>query len=209
MIISHKYQFIFIKNGKTAGTSIEVFLSRLCASFDIVTPIYPTVESHFPRNYEGFYNRMTSAEIRKKIEKKIWKNYFKFCVERNPWDKAISYYYMAKSRVDGNLSFDEFLSGCEFPINFPRYTEPGNSSEIIVDKVIDFDNLVEGLGEVFRRLGLSFDGSLGVYAKSEYRTDRRPYQEVLTNSQARKIQEIFAMEIDLHGYHFQKIKLIG
>ncbi|ABA57730.1 hypothetical protein Noc_1229 [Nitrosococcus oceani ATCC 19707] len=209
MIISHKYQFIFIKNGKTAGTSIEVFLSKFCGSFDIVTPIYPAVESHFPRNYAGFYNRMTSAEIREKIGKKTWKNYFKFCVERNPWDKAISYYYMAKCRTGGNLSLDKFLDGCEFPINFPRYTEPGNSSKIIVDKIIDFNNLIEGLGEVFGRLGLPFDGSLGVYAKSEYRTDRRPYQEVLTASQARKIQEIFAVEIDLHGYHFQKVKLIA
>jgi hypothetical protein len=209
MIISHKYKFIFIKNGKTAGTSIEVFLSQLCASSDIVTPIYPPLEPHFPRNNEGFYNRMTSAEIRARIGEKAWKDYFKFCVERNPWDKTISYYHMANFRAGGNLSLDEFLSGHEFPINFPRYTEPDDHSKITVDRVLDFENLIGDLSEVFQELGLPFNGSLGVNAKSEYRTDRRPYQKVLTPAQAERIRDIFAVEIGLHGYRFNKARLIA
>ncbi|CAB1275118.1 sulfotransferase family protein [Candidatus Nitrosacidococcus tergens] len=202
MVISHKYKFIFIKNGKTASTSIEVFLSQICADSDIFTPIYPPVTPHVPRNHEGFYNRMTSAEIRDQIGEQTWKNYFKFCVERNPWDKMISYYHMAKFRVNGNLTLDEFLATGVFPVNFPRYTEPKDPTQIIVDQIIYYEDLIAGLGEVFKKLDIPFYGSLGVGAKSEYRTDYRFYQDILTEEQAHKIQDIFATEISLHGYCF-------
>ncbi|NEO99049.1 MAG: sulfotransferase family 2 domain-containing protein [Symploca sp. SIO2E9] len=39
MIISHKYKYIFLKTTKTAGTSIEISLSRFCGKDDIITPI--------------------------------------------------------------------------------------------------------------------------------------------------------------------------
>lgn len=202
MIVSHRHQFIFIKNGKTGSTSIEVFLSPICAASDIFTPIYPPIEGHRPRNDQGFYNRMTSAEIRERLGQEIWKRYYKFCVERNPWDKAVSYYYMARHRAGGHLSLDEYLAGDTFPVNYPRYTEPDNRVRIIVDRIIDYDGLTEGLGEVFQRVGVPFDGSLGVFAKSEYRTDRRGYQQILNPLQMQRIGEIFAVEIELHGYRF-------
>jgi hypothetical protein len=41
MVISHKFRFIFVKTQKTAGTSIETYLSQVCDSFDILTPLYP------------------------------------------------------------------------------------------------------------------------------------------------------------------------
>ena len=42
----------------------------------------------------------------------------------------------------------------------------------------------------------------GVNAKSEYRTDRRPYREVYTQEQAYRVATIFAEERRLHGYAF-------
>ena len=39
MILSHKYKFIFLKTRKTAGTSLEIALSRFCEEGDINTRI--------------------------------------------------------------------------------------------------------------------------------------------------------------------------
>lgn len=55
MIVSHKHRFIFLKTGKTAGTSVEIALSRLLGPDDVATPIKPEDEParapHGPRNY--------------------------------------------------------------------------------------------------------------------------------------------------------------
>jgi Sulfotransferase family len=231
MIISHKYKFIFIKTAKTAGTSIEVFLSKLCGPKDIVTPIGPPVEEHQPRNYEGFinpipeilerprklfsalrrsitsrekfYNHMPAVEIRNRVPANVWNNYFKFCVERNPWDKLLSHYHMHAAREAGSLTLDEYLARGRFPINYFRYTDR-SGTKIIVDRVLRYENLVAELGEVFSQLQIPFDGTLGIGAKSEYRKDRRPYQEVFNDERRKIVEKAFAKEIELHGYRFER-----
>ncbi len=230
MILSHKYKFIFIKTAKTAGTSIEVFLSRHCGPMDIVTPIAPPIEGHQPRNYQGFinpipeilerpgklfsalrhaitsrekfYRHMPASEVQQRVPSRVWNSYFKFCVERNPWDKVLSHYHMHAAREGGSLSLDEYLARSRFPINHFRYTD-GSGARIIVDRVVRYENLLAELAEVFSQINIPFNGTLGVAAKSEYRTDRRPYQEVFNDDQRKIVEEAFAKEIELHGYRFE------
>ena len=230
MIISHKYKFIFIKTAKTAGTSIEVFLSKQSGPMDIVTPIAPPIAGHKPRNYQGFinpipvilerptrlfsalrqtitsrekfYNHMPASLVQKRVPARVWKAYFKFCVERNPWDKVLSHYHMHAVREGGSLSLDEYLARGRFPINHFRYTDR-SGAKIIVDRVLRYENLLAELGEVFSKLNIPFDGTLGVAAKSEYRTDRTPYRMVFNDEQRRIVENAFAREIELHGYRFE------
>ena len=58
------------------------------------------------------------------------------------------------------------------------------------------------LSEVFAQSNIPFEGTLGVAAKSEYRTDRRPYQQVFNEEQRRIVEKAFAKEIEMHGYRF-------
>lgn len=228
MIVSHKFKFIFVKTRKTAGTSIEVLLSQLCDDRDIVTPIGPHVEPHRPRNYQGrfnpfpelvtragygwrrtlkdwhqrnkFWSHIPARLIRARLAETTWNEYFKFCVERNPWDKAISHYFWMKDRVGGQLSLEEYFARGDFVPNAFWYTD--RKGKVIVDKVLRYEHLLDDLAALFKRLGVPFDGDLGVRAKSEHRTDRRPYQEVLSDKQRRTIELVCAQEISIHGYQF-------
>ncbi len=239
MILSHKHKFIFIKTAKTAGTSIEVFLSKHCGPSDVLTPIEPPVEGHQPRNYLGFinpipeirerpgktfsalrhsitsrekfYRHMPALEVRKRVPRDVWNSYFKFCVERNPWDKVLSHYHMHAAREGGlarhslgeggSLSLNQYLARGRFPINYFRYTDR-SGKKIIVDRVLRYETLIAELGEVFPQLNIPFAGTLGVTAKSEYRSDRRPYQHVFNDEQRRIVEKAFAKEIELFGYRF-------
>ncbi len=229
MIISHQHKFIFIKTAKTAGTSIEIFLSKHCGPDDVVTPIVPPVEGHQPRNHEQlvnpiadllwpsesfgralrsitqkrtkFYNHMPAWLVRRRVPAQVWNKYFKFCVERNPWDKVLSHYHMAASRAGEALSLDDYLAKGRYPINYFRYTDR-SGKRIIVDRVLRYEKLRDELAEVFAHLNIPFDGNLGVRAKSEYRKDRTPYQMVFNEAQRKIVEQAFAREIELHGYIF-------
>jgi hypothetical protein len=202
MIISHKYKFIFIKTRKTAGTSIETYLSQHCGDMDIVTPVYPEVDGHIPRNEDGFYNHITAENVRQNIDDGIWDNYYKFCVERNPWDKTLSYYSMLNFRSAGQLSLEDYFILNDYCVDYSSYTSSEDSSRILVDEVIKYENLNQSLNDIFKSLGVPFDGSLGVNAKSEYRKDKRPYKDVLTVKQAEIIAKKFANELSLFGYEY-------
>jgi hypothetical protein len=232
MIISHKYKFIFIKTRKTAGSSIQIYLSDHCGEDDIVSPIDRPERPYNPRNFRGFYNplpeliehhsagkvartlgrfftlkkyqsHIKAREVRDRISRDIWDGYFKFTVERNPWDKVLSHYHFVRQRYnkyDQNISFEEYLDVAELPHNYTKYTDLDQN--IIVDRVVKYENLNEELAEVFEELGVPFDGSLGPTEKSHYRKDRRPYQEVYTPEQKSSVARLFDQEIEMHGYEF-------
>jgi hypothetical protein len=235
MIISHKYKFIFIKTKKTAGTSIEIFLSQCCGPNDVVTPINPHIEPHAARNYKGFWNpwhdiitqrrtdgftnpkiiRQTFRKLRKqkkfynhiparilknRISNRVWNNYYKFCVERNPWDKTLSDYHMRRDRAGGDLSLDQYFRNGKFCLNSPLYTDiKGN---LAIDRVIKYETLNAEFDQIFNMLGIPFNGSLNTRAKSDHRRDRMPYTQVFTTKHINWIETIFADEIKMHGYTY-------
>ncbi len=201
MVISHKYRFIFIKTIKTAGTSIEAWLSPRCGAEDIFTPVQPPVEGHTPRNFGRLYNHFSAWGLRQLVPPEVWNGYFKFCVERNPWDKTVSDYAMQAHRSGGQLSFEQYLQAGRFCKSWELYTDTDNRT-VLVDRVLRYENLNAELGEVFQNLGLPWEGELGVYAKSGYRQNRKPYPEYYNEQQKQLIARAFKDEIDAFGYAF-------
>ncbi|WP_066111560.1 hypothetical protein [Salipiger sp. CCB-MM3] len=229
MIVSHRHKLIFIKTLKSAGTSIELALSHHCGPADIVTPIYPLVPEHEPRNWRGWfapwrevrskndlqknvselmrrnrlYNHIPARFARARLPRHVWRDYLKVCVERNPWDKTLSHYHMFKN-ASWHRHYDPDLT-------LDRYLQNGilchnapfycdTQGQLLVDRVLRYDRLDEELADLFQTLGLPFDGL--PHAKGDLRKDRTSYKEVFTPGQADQIGRAFRKEIDLHGWEF-------
>lgn len=107
---------------------------------------------------------------------------------------------MVNARSGKASTLDEYFEQTDPCLNYPKYTN--GQGEIIVDRVIKYEQLNEGLAQVFGQFSIPFSGELGVKAKAGYRSDRRPYREVLTRDQRDTVSKIFQAEIQLHDYTF-------
>jgi hypothetical protein len=198
MIVSHRHRFIFLKTRKTAGTSVETWLSQHCGEEDIVTPFGVEEPGHRPRNAEGCYNHMPAAEIRARVGARAWGGYYKFCFERNPWDKVASQYYFTKARhgLEG-MSFERFVREGELPVDSPAYRLEG---EVAMDRVGQYATLLADLAEICAVIGIAPPAALP-RAKGGYR-DAAGYAGLYGEAERRAVDEAFAWEIERFGYRF-------
>ncbi len=227
MIISHSHKFIFLKTTKTAGTSIEIALSKFCGPNDIITPIVAEDEEtrrklgyRGPQNYflpitsygiydmarwltkrekKHFYNHISAKEVKAHVGDQVWNSYYKFCIERNPWDRCISQYYWL-NQSEPRPTTSEFVSS-NAPLTLKKqgyglYTINGR---LAVDKICRFENLSSDLEEVRKRVGIPEKLELP-RAKSRFRKDKRSYQDILGEAEKAKIADLFHDEISLFEY---------
>jgi hypothetical protein len=220
VIISHKYRFIFIKTRKTAGTSIELALRPHLGPDDVASLLREdrTEATEGARNFrrsfrdyslydwrrfvmdqqrQDFKNHLPASRIRQMVSRDVWDSYFKFCVERDPFDKIISAHawVTARRRMDGRpeQSLHEFLAGdISAWSDWESYTE---NNQIIVDRVLRYENLASELGEVCEQLGLP---ALSLTtAKSGHRKDTRPASELLGWHGMERVAEVFERELEI------------
>jgi hypothetical protein len=228
MIISHQHRFIFLKTTKTAGTSIEIALSQHCGPDDVITPISAEDEAirkelgfRGPQNccvppskldlrgwfellklgrLPEFVKHMPASRVRAYAGGEVWNDYFVFCFERNPYDKAISRYYWS-TRSGERPAIGEFLRtvGRKQLSNWHIYTI-GN--EIAVKFLGRYEQLREDLQTIWKSLKLPGEPALPK-AKGGYRTDRRHYSEVLDDASRSLIEQVCGREIRALGYEFE------
>lgn len=229
MIVSHHHKLIFIKTLKTAGTSIEMAIARQCGPDDIVTPIFPAVDGHVARNWQGqfapwkevhskadlrknmreflrkerTYNHIPARFARARLSRTVWDTYLKVTVERNPWDKTLSHFHMFRN-AKWHRHYDPTLTLDKYLANgIFCHNAPfycDVSGQIIVDRVLRFDKLDTELPALFGEIGMNFTGL--PQAKAGLRSDRRSYHDVFDTAQSKFIATAFENEMNLHGWEY-------
>src|SRR3954470_13455078 len=228
MIISHEHKFIFLKTKKTAGTSIEIALSELCGPRDIITPLAKTDEAlregrcgalnwrlhgwwasprplwqrrwlKFTAEDYGFYNHMPAEKARALLnDEKVWRSYFKFAFERNPWDRQVSFYYHRYRRQAEPPPFATFIRHDRRARinNYEIYSIDGNVS---VDYVSRFEDLENDLQHALKQVGITLDKPLP-RAKTTFRRGSVPYRDYYDEGTSAIVGDWYQREIELLKY---------
>jgi hypothetical protein len=230
MIVSHEYRFIFLKTKKTAGTSIELALSRLCGADDVIPPITESDEAlraagSEPRNWRmhgwwqsrrplfkrswlsvsaqdyGFYNHMPAEEARALInDDKVWRSYFKFAFDRNPWDRQVSFYHHRYRGKADPPPFTDFIYN-DRRARLNNYDIYSIGGEVAVDFVGRYESLEADLRHALDQLGLALDSELP-RAKVGIRRSAAPYRDYYDGDTRAIVGDWYAREIKLLHYAF-------
>jgi hypothetical protein len=228
MILSHEHKFIFLRTKKTAGTSIELALSDLCGPDDVITPLTREDEARragrrgaqnwrlhswwksprllksawfkFSAKDYGFYNHMKAAEMRAHIDPAVWRSYFKFAFERNPWDRQVSLYYHRYREETERPDFATFIHKDKKAHinNFGVYSIDG---DLAVDFLGRFETLDQDLRFALDQVGLSTAEALPD-AKTRFRPGTVPYRDHYDEETRNIVADWYASEIKLLGYEF-------
>ncbi len=223
MIICHEHEFIFLKTRKTAGTSLEISFSEVCGDRDIITPISAEDEllrARGPQNFkirrsggarewigrltssnaDFFYNHMTAENIRSLIDGSIWTKYYKFCFERNPWDKAVSLYFWRTRGQEPRPSLLSFLNTIDADSlsNFGIYSIGG---DVAVDHVGRYEDLKSEVEDIRALLDLTPGVELP-RTKASCRVDSRHYSEIMGEEEEEIVARVCSREISLFDYRF-------
>jgi hypothetical protein len=232
MIISHRYKFIFIKTHKTAGSSMEMALAPLCGPEDVVTPMESNADTELPRNFHEdswightyansrlfrkcikrhssilgtwYYEHMPAWRVREQIGEDVWNSYYKFCFERNPWDKVVSYYNWKKFGQERRVpDFKTYVmeKSHRLPIDARLYFD---GEQCMVDEVADYSDFFEQFSGICDRLSLPYDGKMP-REKTNITTKKVDYRDYYDDETREKVAELFHREIKLKKFVFYSV----
>lgn len=218
MLISHRKKFIYTKTLKTGGTSVESYFERYCM---------PEGEWGFSHgrqeyinktgiigcrgvNYSSSYwkNHLSAYEIKTRVEEKVWKEYFKFCVIRNPYDKLISAFFhfdVFRNNITGTKKelitrFRSNIKNGKGLINDrDKYVI---DNKLCIDGYIKTENMLCDLARICKILNVLYNPDELPKLKSNFRPGGIVLQEFFDMKTDEIVRTFYAFEFEVFGYPY-------
>lgn len=203
-MISLKHNFLFVHIPKTGGNSVQQVLRDYSEDRLVCTaPFQDGVERFGLRNDRfNLQKHSPLRDYRRELGESLFRPLFKFCCVRNPWERAISFYF-SPHRGPMTWSRDAFIDlipGLVPSAAFVALDEPEASKASPfgnVDFVMRFERLNEDFRRVCDRVGIPVQ-ELPVRNKSSRQHFSQYYDRELRDLVARQFQH----EIEYFGYEF-------
>jgi hypothetical protein len=220
MIVSHKYKFIYLRTEKTASTSLSTALEEILDTGDFVArpfqakwvkrlPKSPgALKRHLPLMF-GLHTHASASQARMVLGRKIFDSYYKFSVERNPWERQLSLYTQRIHKEEKHKTVENFDTDMRDWFWRARYyTRLKNwpiyaiGDQVVADHVIQYHDLETGLRHVFDQIGIESTIELPRFRTSPS-GERAPYARYYSAATRDLVANWYEREIKAFGYSFE------
>lgn len=218
VLVSHIYKFIYIKNKKVAGSSVESFFGQFCtnpnnkysfsdniaeqkSNYGIIGARGDAAQSLRVSENDTWRDHKTALKIQEDLGTNIFDKYLKFCVIRNPYDAMVSYYYhvLHKKRIDSTLSFKDFAKKYKTE-NFSIYSINEKS---VCNYYIRYENLKEDIIRLCKILNINkYDINDLPNHKSGLRDKNIHYRDFYDEETRKIVYKNHKNEFELFNYTF-------
>ena len=212
MPLSYQYKIIFLHIAKNSGTSVCTWLN-----------INESEENYYLQYYK--YNNccalqhMTYNQLKSSINEKIFNNYIKFTIVRNPWDKIVSTYeWRKKLNNNVDIKFKDFIKfiyklyktydGLENLNNYPnfstyfcahfypQYLYLPNDTSCNDFYLLRFENLNEDI----KKIGSIINNHKKLPHINQ--SNNKNYQNYYDEESKKMIEEMYKKDIKIFNYSF-------
>ena len=159
---------------------------------------------------------MGAADILSIVGEDVWKNYYKFTVIRNPFDKMISLFFFIEKINNKKSRFRRIIRNIvrngrkneieRFRSWVRRRGEPRDRNKYLidgkecVDYFIRYEELNEGIRHVCDVLSIPYEPSRIPHYKSGIRNKRIALEHFYDSETIAVVEKRFAWEIERFGY---------
>tara|TARA_Y100000741_G_C18251019_1_gene557303 strand:- start:1287 stop:1946 length:660 start_codon:yes stop_codon:yes gene_type:complete len=218
VLVSHKYKFIYIKNQKVAGSSVESLFGKYCVGpkynytyvddiqgrssrFGILGTRKDDKRNWKPKRWFDM-GHIKAKKIKNKIGSDKFNSYTKFSVIRNPYDKMVSLFFYNKSRkkIPNNMTFKQFVKSGKKCNNFKWHAINNIST---CDYFIRYETLEEDIKKMCDVLKIKdIDINNLPNHKSDTKRNNRDYREYYDEITKKIVYEGHKIEFMRFGYKF-------
>ncbi len=216
-MISHKYKCIFIHIPKTAGSSLNKFLSDnevlnwMKPNYDLLYGWCPIRKIHLQH---ATPEQLLNLNL---ISQENWRDYYKFTFVRNPWDRAYSDYLWVMKDRNIKGSFEDYILKKN---NFEKVLTDTSTKEYRGDHLLTQSLFLKGIENQINFIGHFENFKNDIYAICEdlnlqwnenihekRSSNRKKHYSLFYNNKKRKLVDtVFARDIENLGYTYTEEK---
>ncbi len=216
MLLSVRYNFLFVHIAKTGGTSLRAALARYRWRDPYYWPAFLCARlSHLTGHRMGmkFPRHAKAIAAREMLPRELYDRLFKFAFVRNPWDLQVSsWHHIRRERpavLAGIRDFEHFLRWKLDPERPYQYHVDVSSTpqtdylvdlrgQLIVDFVGRYERLARDFETVCGRIGIAVPR----LPHRRRATDRQDYRRYYTDDLAELVARHFRADVERFGYRF-------